>query len=92
MSIIGIIALAGIMIKNIIVLMNEINYQTLELNIEPREAVLESTISRIRTVGLAALTTIFGMLPLVRDLLYGDMATTVLTLYIFPVIYITAKK
>ena len=101
MSIIGVIALAGIMIKNIIVLINEINYQTLELNIEPREAVLKSTVSRIRAVGLAALTTIFGMLPLVRDPLYGDMAATIifgllaatiLTLFIFPVIYITAKK
>lgn len=101
MSIIGVIALAGIMIKNIIVLMDEINYQTIDMGLPPKEAVIKSAISRIRAVGLAALTTVFGMLPLLSDPLYGGMAatiifgliaSTVLTLFIFPVIYVTAKK
>ncbi|OQY41492.1 MAG: MFS transporter [Fusobacteriia bacterium 4572_74] len=100
-SIIGLIALAGIMIKNLIVLMDEINYQTREMGLPPKEAVIKSTISRTRAVGLAALTTIFGMLPLLSDPLYGGMAatiifgllaSTVLTLFIFPVIYVTAKR
>lgn len=101
MSIIGVIALAGIMIKNIIVLMDEINYQTTEIGLPPKEAVIKSAISRIRAVGLAALTTVFGMLPLLSDPLYGGMAatiifglltSTVLTLFIFPVFYVTAKR
>lgn len=100
-SIIGLIALAGIMIKNLIVLMDEINYQTREMGLPPKEAVIKSTISRTRAVGLAALTTVFGMLPLLSDPLYGEMAatiifgllaSTVLTLFIFPVIYVTAKR
>lgn len=101
MSAVGLIALFGIMIKNIIVLVDEINFQINGLNKEPKTAVVDSSISRIRAVGLAAVTTIFGMIPLLRDPLYGDMAatiifglfaSTILTLFIFPVIYVVAYK
>lgn len=101
MSIIGVIALAGIMIKNIIVLMDEINSRMVEDNTNPRKIVIESAISRIRAVALAAGTTVFGMVPLLKDPLYGDMAatiifgllaSTILTLFIFPVIYSFVKK
>lgn len=101
MSAVGLIALSGIMIKNIIVLMDEINFQIKALNKEPQIAVVDSSVSRIRAVGLAALTTIFGMIPLLMDPLYGDMAatiifglfaSTILTLFIFPVIYLFAYK
>lgn len=101
MSAIGFIALAGIMIKNVIVLMDEINFQINGLKQEPKQAVINSSISRTRAVSLAAITTIFGMLPLLRDPLYGDMAATIifglfiatiLTLFIFPVIYMVAYK
>lgn len=101
MSIIGVLSLTGMMIKNVIVLMDEINYEIDVLKKDKFRALIDSAISRIRAVGLAALTTIFGMIPLLWDPLYGDMAatitfglfaSTVLTLFIFPVIYATVNK
>lgn len=101
MSAVGVISLSGMMIKNMIVLIDEINF---EINILKKDrfiAVIDSAISRIRAVSLAALTTIFGMLPLLTDPLYGDMAativfglfvSTILTLFIFPVIYAIVYK
>ena len=96
MSIVGFISLSGMMIKNIIVLVDEINYEIDILKKDKFTALIDSAISRIRSVGLAALTTIFGMIPLLWDPLYKDMAatiifglfaSTILTLFIFPVIY-----
>ncbi|WP_051532622.1 efflux RND transporter permease subunit [Fusobacterium perfoetens] len=96
MSIVGFISLSGMMIKNIIVLVDEINYEINVLKKDKFTALIDSAISRIRSVGLAALTTIFGMIPLLWDPLYKDMAatiifglfaSTILTLFIFPIIY-----
>lgn len=101
MSIIGALSLTGMMIKNVIVMMDEINYEIDILKKDKFEALVDSAVSRIRSVGLAALTTIFGMIPLLWDPLYGDMAATIifglfastmLTLFIFPVIYGTVNK
>ena len=96
MSTVGVISLSGMMIKNMIVLVDEINYEINILKKDKFIALIDSAVSRIRAVSLAALTTIFGMLPLLTDPLYGDMAativfglfvSTILTLFIFPVIY-----
>lgn len=101
MSIIGVLSLTGMMIKNVIVLMDEINYEIDVLKKDRFTALIDSAVSRIRSVGLAALTTIFGMIPLLWDPLYGDMAATIifglfastmLTLFVFPVIYGTVNK
>lgn len=101
MSIIGVLSLTGMMIKNVIVLMDEINYEIDVLKKDRFKALIDSAVSRIRSVGLAALTTIFGMVPLLWDPLYGDMAATIifglfastmLTLFIFPVIYGSVNK
>lgn len=101
MSIIGALSLTGMMIKNVIVMMDEINYEIDVLKKDRFIALVDSAVSRIRSVGLAALTTIFGMIPLLWDPLYGDMAATIifglfastmLTLFIFPVIYGTVNK
>lgn len=101
MSIIGAISLSGMMIKNSIVLIDEIKY---EINIEkkvPYKAVIDSAVSRIRPVSMASVTTIFGMLPLVFDPLYGDMAITIifgltastlLTLFVVPLLYTILYK
>ena len=101
MSIIGAISLTGMMIKNSIVLIDEIKY---EINIEkkdPYTAVIDSAVSRIRPVSMASVTTIFGMLPLVFDPLYGDMAITIvfgltastmLTLFVVPLLYAMLYK
>ena len=96
MSIIGAISLSGMMIKNSIVLIDEIKY---EINVDkkdPYTAIIDSAISRIRPVSMASVTTIFGMLPLIFDPLYGDMAITIvfgltastmLTLFVVPLLY-----
>ena len=96
MSTIGFVSLSGMMIKNMIVLVDEINYEINILKKDKFTALVDSAISRMRSVALAALTTILGMIPLLWDPLYGDMAatiifglfvSTVLTLFVFPVGY-----
>ena len=96
MSTVGVISLSGMMIKNMIVLVDEIKYEINVLRKDKFTALIDSAVSRIRAVSLAAVTTIFGMIPLMRDPLYGDMAativfglfvSTILTLFIFPVVY-----
>ena len=93
------IALSGMMIKNVIVLVDEIRRNSVE-RIE-KDIVVKAAVSRIRAVSLSAITTIFGMLTLIKDPLYDDMAitiilglfvSTVLTLFIFPLIYLELKK
>ena len=96
MSTIGFVSLSGMMIKNMIVLVDEINYEINILKKDKFTALVDSAVSRMRSVALAALTTILGMIPLLWDPLYGDMAatiifglfvSTVLTLFVFPVGY-----
>lgn len=96
MSIIGAISLSGMMIKNSIVLIDEIKFEIYTLKKDPYIAILDSAVSRIRPVSMTAATTVFGMLPLIFDPLYGDMAitiifgltaSTVLTLFVVPLLY-----
>ncbi|MBR3619166.1 MAG: efflux RND transporter permease subunit [Bacteroidaceae bacterium] len=94
-AIVGVLGLIGMMIKNGIVLMDEI---TLEISqgIEPRIALIQSSKSRLRPVMMASLTTILGMIPLVPDSMFGSLAVTIMgglfmgtliTLIIIPVLY-----
>lgn len=96
MSIIGAISLSGMMIKNSIVLIDEIKYEIYTEKKDPYTAILDSAVSRIRPVTMTSATTIFGMLPLIFDPLYGDMAitiifgltaSTILTLFVVPLLY-----
>lgn len=96
MSIIGAISLSGMMIKNSIVLIDEIKYEINEEKKQPYVAVVDSAVSRIRPVSMTSATTILGMLPLVTDPLYSDMAitivfgltvSTILTLFVVPLLY-----
>ena len=82
-------------IKNAIVLIDEINAR-LAAGDAPLDAVLSAGVSRLRPLGLAAATTVLGMLPLVTDPFYAAMSVTVmcglafatvLTLVVIPVIY-----
>ena len=94
-AIVGVLGLIGMMIKNGIVLMDEI---TLEIGsgMDPREALINSSKSRLRPVMMASLTTILGMLPLITDALFGSLAVTIMgglfvgtliTLIFIPVLY-----
>lgn len=96
MAIIGMMGLIGMMVKNAIVLVDEINRQQKEEHQLPYTAVIEATVSRVRPVLMASLTTIVGMIPLVGDPMYGSMALTIMggltvgtiiTLILLPVFY-----
>ncbi len=96
MAIIGLQGLIGMMVKNAIVLVDEINRLQREEKALPYTAVVEATVSRVRPVLMASLTTIVGMLPLVPDPMYGSMAIlimgglmmgTVITLVLLPIFY-----
>ncbi|WP_221077362.1 efflux RND transporter permease subunit [Agarivorans albus] len=94
-ALLGVLSLSGMVLKNGIVLMDQINIET-HSGKDPYQAVVDSAISRVRPVSMAALTTILGMMPLVFDAFFGSMAVTimfglgfatVLTLVIVPVLY-----
>ena len=96
MAIIGMLGLIGMMVKNAIVLVDEINRLQTEEKKPPYTAVVEATVSRVRPVLMASLTTIVGMIPLVTDPMYSSMAITIMgglavgtiiTLILLPVLY-----
>lgn len=79
MAIIGIMGLMGMMIKNAVVLVDEIARLINEDHQHPYDAVINATVSRTRPVTMASLTTIVGMLPLVTDPMYASMAVTIMS-------------
>lgn len=94
-AIVGTLGLIGMLIKNGIVLMDEISLQ-LSQGIEPITALIDSSQSRLRPVVLAALTTVLGMIPLLPDAMFGSLAAaimggltfgTLITLLFIPVLY-----
>lgn len=96
MAIIGMMGLMGMMTKNAIVLVDEINRLYKQEHYAPWRAVTEATVSRVRPVIMASLTTILGMAPLLSDPMYGSMAIcimsgltmgTIITLLFLPVVY-----
>jgi multidrug efflux pump subunit AcrB len=95
MSLLGSMSLAGMMIKNIIVLLDQVE-QELAAGKMRYQAVIDSALSRLRPVGLAAATTVLGVVPLLQDVFWVGMAVaimagltfgTVLTMVIVPVLY-----
>lgn len=76
-ALLGLLSLSGMLMKNAIVLVDEIDMQISE-DIEPNEAIVEASVSRLRPVFLAAATTILGMLPLLGDALFASMAVTIM--------------
>ena len=96
MAIIGMMGLIGMMVKNAIVLVDEIGRLQAEEKAAPYTAVVEATASRVRPVLMASLTTIVGMIPLVGDPMYSSMditimggltVGTVITLVLLPLFY-----
>jgi len=94
-AIVGMLGLVGMIIKNGIVLMDEIELQLLS-DVDPIEALLVSSSSRFRPVMMASLTTILGMIPLLGDDLFGSLAVTIMggllvgtliTLIVIPLYY-----
>lgn len=100
MALLGFLSLMGMLIKNAIVLLDEINLQIREGK-EPFTAVLDASVSRVRPVMMAASTTVLGMLPLLGDAFFVSMAVTimagltfatVLTLLVVPTLYVILFK
>ena len=100
MSLLGFLSLMGMLIKNAIVLIDEINLQSGE-DKGLMSAILDSGTSRLRPVALAASTTALGMIPLLFDAFFVSMAVTIiaglmfatlLTMVVVPVLYATFYK
>ncbi len=94
-ALLGAMSLSGMMIKNAIVLLDEINAQ-LAAGKDRYTAVVEAAVARMRPVSLAAATTVLGVIPLLQDVFWTGMAITImagltigtaLTLVLLPVLY-----
>jgi multidrug efflux pump subunit AcrB len=95
MPLLGLMSLSGMLIKNAIVLVDEIDTQ-IGSGKNRFQAILDSGVSRLIPVSMAALTTILGMAPLLQDAFFVAMAVTImvglgfatlLTLIVVPVLY-----
>ncbi|GAB57572.1 efflux RND transporter permease subunit [Rheinheimera nanhaiensis] len=94
-ALLGFLSLSGMLIKNCIVLVEQIKLELSEGK-AAFNAVFDSAVSRVRPVSMAAITTILGMLPLLGDVFFASLAVvimfglgfaTVLTLVFLPVLY-----
>lgn len=99
-ALLGLLSLSGMVLKNGIVLMDQINVE-MDSGKNPYQAVMDSAISRVRPVSMAAMTTILGLVPLMFDAFFASMAVTImfglgfatiLTLVVVPVFYASFYK
>ncbi len=95
-ALLGLLSLSGMLIKNGIVLVEEIDLERAEGQGGLDDAIVRACVSRLRPVVLAAATTILGMAPLLGDAFFVSMAVTImgglafasiLTLIAAPVLY-----
>ena len=95
MALLGFLSLSGMLIKNAIVLVDEIDLQ-IKSGKRTYPAILDSGVSRLRPVAMAAATTILGMIPLFSDaffiamavtIVFGLLVATVLTMIVVPTFY-----
>ncbi|MCD9497525.1 efflux RND transporter permease subunit [Photobacterium carnosum] len=95
MALLGFLSLSGMLVKNGIVLLDQIEIE-IASGKEKYLAVVDAAVSRVRPVCMAAITTVLGMLPLLPDVFFKPMAVTimfglsfatVLTLIVVPVLY-----
>lgn len=95
MALLGFLSLIGMLIKNAIVLVDEINLEQSQGK-SLINSILDSGVSRLRPVAMAALTTALGMIPLIFDAFFVSMAVTIisglmfataLTMIVLPIVY-----
>lgn len=100
MALLGAMSLSGMMIKNAIVLLDEVNV-LLQAGKSPYDAVIGAAVIRLRPVLLAAGTTVLGVVPLLQDPFWVGMAVTImagltfgtiLTMVLVPVFYAILYK
>lgn len=94
-AMLGTIALAGMIMRNSVILVDQIE-QDKQQGLSPWEAIVESTVRRFRPIVLTALTAVLAMIPLSRSDFFGPMAVaimgglivaTALTLLFLPALY-----
>jgi len=99
-ALLGGMSLIGMMIKNAVVLLDQVNIE-LAAGRSQYDALIQSALSRIRPVGLAAATTVLGVIPLLQDVFWVGMGVTimagltfgtVLTMIVVPVLYAILYK
>jgi multidrug efflux pump subunit AcrB len=95
LALLGAMSLAGMMTKNAIVLLDQINIEKAGGKTD-YDAVMDAAVSRLRPVVLAAATTVLGVVPLLPDVFWVAMAVTImfglafgtlLTMFLLPVLY-----
>jgi multidrug efflux pump subunit AcrB len=96
-AILGILALIGMIAKNAIILITQINDER-ATGLGVREAAVSASMNRLRPLLLTAVSTVLGLIPIAPTLFWGPMAfaimggllvATVLTLIVLPVLYVT---
>jgi multidrug efflux pump subunit AcrB len=99
-SMIGFIALAGVMVRNGVLLLDFVNL-ALERGLPLKEAILESGAVRLRPIVLTAGTVVVGALVILVDpifqglaisLIGGSITATVLTLVVVPILYYMMER
>jgi multidrug efflux pump subunit AcrB len=102
MSAFGVIALAGVVVNDSLVLTDFINRARREDGMSVEEAVVQSGVQRFRPVLLTSLTTFFGLVPILLErslqaqfiipmatsLAFGILFATVITLFLIPILYL----
>ena len=95
MAILGLLSLSGLLIKNSIVLVDQMDLEIREGKAR-LDAIIDSAASRVRPVMMGSLTTVLGVIPLYGDaffqsmavvLIFGLVFATILTLLLVPVLY-----
>lgn len=96
MALLGVIALVGELIKNAVVLVDEVFTQRNDLGKPKYTALVDASVSRLRPVMLVAVTTVLGMIPLLQDpffvamaacIMFGLAFACVLTMIVVPIFY-----
>ena len=98
-AILGSIALAGMIIRNSVILVHQIEHERAQ-GVDSWEAVIDATKHRFRPIMLTAAAAILGMIPIIHDVFWGPMAyaivgglavATVLTLVFLPALYVAVN-
>jgi multidrug efflux pump subunit AcrB len=96
-AILGILALIGMIAKNAVILITQINDER-ATGLGVRDAAVSASMNRLRPLLLTAVSTVLGLIPIAPTLFWGPMAfaimggllvATVLTLIVLPVLYVT---
>lgn len=94
-ALVGLIALSGILMRNTLILIGQIDHNQKE-GLEPFQAVVEATVQRARPVLLTAMAAVLAFIPLTHSVFWGTLAYTliggtlggtIITLVFLPAMY-----